>query len=176
MKQVIIIRFGHRFERDQRMTTHIGLISRALGANGMIITDVTDERIKNSIDKVKSTWGGNFFVEMGINWREIIKEIKKNRHLLIHLTMYGLRLEKSIIKRIENFKNDIYIFIGSQKVPPEIYSLADLNISISNQPQSECGALAIFLDRIFKTLYHDFKGARLRIIPSPNDKKIKKIL
>jgi len=35
MKKVIVIRYGHRPARDQRMTTHIALIARALGADGI---------------------------------------------------------------------------------------------------------------------------------------------
>jgi predicted SpoU family rRNA methylase len=33
---VVILRIGHRPERDQRVTTHVGLTARALGAQGMV--------------------------------------------------------------------------------------------------------------------------------------------
>jgi tRNA (cytidine56-2'-O)-methyltransferase len=35
--EVIILRIGHRPERDQRVTTHVGLTARALGAKGMYL-------------------------------------------------------------------------------------------------------------------------------------------
>jgi tRNA (cytidine56-2'-O)-methyltransferase len=50
-------------------------------------------------------------------------------------------------------------------------------VAIGNQPHSECGALAIFLDRYFKSnsLSKEFENAKLRIIPQPNGKKVIKI-
>ena len=35
--EVFILRVGHRPERDQRVTTHVGLTARALGAKGMYL-------------------------------------------------------------------------------------------------------------------------------------------
>ena len=32
--EIVVLRLGHRPERDQRVTTHVGLLSRALGARG----------------------------------------------------------------------------------------------------------------------------------------------
>ncbi|MHA1269731.1 MAG: tRNA (cytidine(56)-2'-O)-methyltransferase [Candidatus Helarchaeota archaeon] len=177
MKKVIIIRYGHRIYRDSRMTTHIALISRALGANGMILTDIEDKALYETIQNINSRWGSMFYIEMGVNWKTIITQIKKNNDLLVHLTMYGLNLDKKIIKRIKNQDKNIYIFVGSQKVPSEIFNLADFNIAITNQPQSECGALAIFLDRIFerKTLNINFSNAKIRIIPTEHEKKVEKV-
>ncbi|TFF89185.1 MAG: tRNA (cytidine(56)-2'-O)-methyltransferase [Promethearchaeota archaeon] len=177
MNKLIIIRFGYRLERDFRITTHLALVSRALGADGMIITDINDKKIKNSIEKINSQWGGNFFINMGVKWRTIIRQIKKNGDLLVHLTMYGKKLEDSIINEIQNFQKDVYIFVGAKKVPPEIYKEANYNIAISHQPQSEVGALAIFLDRFFKgqNLYREFEDAKLQIIPSKAGKKVKKL-
>ena len=135
MKDIIIVRYGHRPARDSRMTTHIALIARALGASGMIITDIRDEKIKSTVKNVNENWGGNFFIEMGTKWKKLVHEIKKNDDLLIHLTMYGVKLKKSIIKKIRKIKKNVYIFVGSQKVPHEIYKWANFNIAISNQPQ-----------------------------------------
>lgn len=175
MKKVIIIRYGHRAVRDYRMTTHIALIGRALGADEMILTN-EDKKIKETIYEVNERWGGNFSIKFEENWKKIISNIKNKGALLIHLTMYGLELADSIIDKIKDFDNDVYIFLGSQKVPSEIYNLADYNIAISHQPQSEAGALAIFLDRIFqgKTLYKKFEGAKFRIIPTAHGKNVKK--
>jgi len=174
MKKVIIIRYGHRPQRDIRLSTHVALVSRALGADGIIFTDITDEKIKKSIEKVNSIWGGNFFIKMGINWKKLIKKIKSENNLLVHLTMYGIKLDDLIIKKINKFENDVYVFVGGKKVPYDIYKLADYNIAITHQPHSECGAIAIFLDRIFlgKTLYKEFPNAKLKIIPMERGKKV----
>jgi len=149
------------------------LIARALGAAGMILTE-PDQSVKESIERINDRWGSKFFVEIDEHWRKRIAKIKQDGDTLVHLTMYGLRLDKDVSDRIKALKKDIYVFVGSQKVPSEIYHLADYNISISNQPQSECGALAIFLDRIFEgeTLYQEFPDAKYRIIPDPSGKNV----
>lgn len=177
MNKVIIIRYGHRMLRDRRMSTHIALIGRALGADGMILTNYTSEKVQKTIDEVNKRWGGDFFVETGIDWRDILNEIDHRSDLLVHLTMYGLKLNQEIINDIQTSSKNIYVFLGSQKVPGEIYEEADYNIAISNQPQSECGALAIFIDRLFegKTLYQQFDDAKLRIIPQSHGKEVKKL-
>jgi len=64
--------------------------------------------------------------------------------------------------------------VGASKVPKELYQVSDYNVSIGNQPHSEIAALAICLDRIFrgKELIKQFDDAKLRIVPSPNEKKV----
>ncbi|HQT44665.1 MAG TPA: tRNA (cytidine(56)-2'-O)-methyltransferase, partial [Candidatus Micrarchaeota archaeon] len=47
-------------------------------------------------------------------------------------------------------KNNLVVIVGSQKVPPNIYNLADANVSVTSQPHSEIAALAVFLDRYFE--------------------------
>jgi len=68
------------------------------------------------------------------------------------------------------------IIVGSQKVPGDFYSneVSDFNVSIGNQPHSECAALAIFLDRFFsgKELTVDFEKAKMRIVPKARGKEI----
>jgi tRNA (cytidine56-2'-O)-methyltransferase len=159
------------------MSTHIALIGRALGADGMILTNYTSEKVQKTIGEVNTRWGGDFFVKMGIDWRDVLKKIDHRNDLLVHLTMYGLRLDQEIVNSIQTSSKTIYVFLGSQKVPAEIYDEADYNIAISNQPQSECGALAIFLDRLFegKTLYQEFEDAKLRIIPESHGKEVREL-
>lgn len=159
------------------MTTHIGLIGRALGADGMILTNYKSEKVQDNIKEVNTRWGGDFFVEMGIDWRDLLKQIKQSNDLLVHLTIYGIKFEKDLIDTIHTSSKNVYVLLGSQKVPAEVYSKADFNIAISHQPQSECGALAIFLDRLFKgeTLYQQFDDAKLRIIPEAHGKEVKQL-
>ena len=177
MNKVIIVRYGHRMIRDRRMSTHIALIARALGADGMILTNYRSEKVQDTIKNVNERWGGDFFVEMGIDWRELMKQIKHRDDVLVHLTMYEIEIDKEVVDNIKKTPRDIYILVGSQKVPAEVYSKADYNIAISHQPQSECGALSIFLDRFFegKTLYQQFDDAKLRIIPKAHGKEVKKL-
>lgn len=65
MNQVIVLRWGHRPQRDARLTTHVALAARALGATGIILSDVRDAKIMESVEKVTRQWGGRFLFEMG---------------------------------------------------------------------------------------------------------------
>ena len=38
-REVVVLRYGHRPGRDDRMTTHVGLTARALGADRVILPD-----------------------------------------------------------------------------------------------------------------------------------------
>ena len=64
------------------------------------------------------------------------------------------------------------IVVGGTKVSSEVYSLADYNISIGNQPHSEVAALAIFLESCLGPIdeYSKFPGPKLRVLPSANGK------
>jgi tRNA (cytidine56-2'-O)-methyltransferase len=67
------------------------------------------------------------------------------------------------------------LLVGSQKVPGEFFSgdVSDYNVSIGNQPHSECAALAVFLDRFFegKELAQGFKKAKIKVVPQERGKK-----
>ncbi len=62
MSEIVILRLGHRPERDARVTTHVGLTSRVLGASGMILT-TDDKSVAESIERVREAWGGSFWVK-----------------------------------------------------------------------------------------------------------------
>src|SRR3954465_7559981 len=175
-KEVAILRIGHRIVRDDRTTTHAILVSRAFGSNTIYMTDV-DEEIKKTIQKINDSWGGvnEFNLKIINNWKKLIEEWKEKQGKIIHLTMYGLQINE-VIEKIKLIEQKILVIIGAEKVPREIYSLADYNISIGNQPHSEIAALAIFLDRVFKgkQLKKDFKGAKLKIIPMAKGKMVVK--
>ncbi|MEE8168629.1 MAG: tRNA (cytidine(56)-2'-O)-methyltransferase [Candidatus Hydrothermarchaeales archaeon] len=166
--KVVILRLGHRLLRDKRTTTHVALVARAFGAQGMVM-NVDDERIRRSIKKVTKRWGGEFFVEVTKDWRDYVKNWKGK---VAHLTMYGIPVEESV-KHIRKENCDFLVVVGSEKVPKSIFDLADYNVSITNQPHSEVAALAVFLDRLFegKELSRDFKG-ELTVIPSEREKRL----
>jgi Uncharacterized protein conserved in archaea len=87
--------------------------------------------------------------------------------------MYGLNIEKISLDFGE--EKNILIVIGASKVPKDVYSIADMNIAIGNQPHSEIAALAIFLDRLYrgKELGYSFQNAKMKIIPSSHGKRVK---
>ncbi len=177
MPKVVVLRWGHRLQRDARLTTHVVLTARALGASGLILSDIKDKRIKETVEKVTKNWGGPFFFEMGVSWKKAVKEWKEKGGIVVHLTAYGDNIQTSdILQQIKASEKDILVVIGSQKVPKEFFSrsVSDFNVAIGNQPHSECASLAIFLDRLFegKELTKSFENAKMRIISQKRGKKL----
>lgn len=172
--KLVVLRMGHRFERDKRITTHIGLVARAFGADGIIISDTKDSTVQATIEDVRDRFGGNFFVEMGEKGLYVLKNWKKSGGEIIHLTFYGIPLP-NIIEPIRNSQKDKLIVVGASKVPKEVYEIATYNVSITNQPHSEIAALAIFLDSFFQgeEFHRKFENAKLEIIPSKNKKIVR---
>ena len=165
-----VLRIGQRVVRDDRVTTHVALVSRAFGAKKIFMDEVNPE-IKDTLSKINNTWGGDFEIEIIDNWKSLIKQMKKTSKI-VHLTMYGEGVNK-ISNQIKNEKN-ILIVVGAEKVPREIYELADYNVSIGNQPHSEISALAVLLDRIQegKQFSKTYDNAKRTIIPTNQGKKV----
>ena len=175
---VVVLRWGHR-ERDKRLTAHVALTARALGASGLILADVRDDKVKATVDRVVDRWGGPFFFEMGKPWKQVVKDWKAKGGLVVHLTAYGENVQKSdVLQRIKAEGKDVLVLVGSRKVPTEFFSeeVSDFNVAIGNQPHSECSSLAIFLDRFFggRGLSREFEGAKIRIVPQARGKKVVK--
>jgi tRNA (cytidine56-2'-O)-methyltransferase len=179
--KIVVLRWGHRPERDARLTSHVALTARALGASGMILSDIEDFKIRETVDKVTKIWGGPFKLEMGIPWKKAVKEWKAKGGIVVHLTAYGENIETSdVLNRIKASGKDILVIVGSQKVPADFFSeeVSDFNVAIGNQPHSECASLAVFLDRFFegKELARTFDDAKLMISPQRRGKKILRIM
>lgn len=162
---ITVLRIGHRPDRDKRITTHVALVSRAFGAD-KIIVDKVDEKLRNTINNVTKKFGGSFDIEFG-NYMEQIRKFKGAK---VHLTMYGIPLERKIdeIRKYEN----IMVIVGSEKVPRPVYEMADFNIAVKNQPHSEVSALSIFLDRLGRE--KELRG-ELEIVPVERGKKVLRI-
>jgi tRNA (cytidine56-2'-O)-methyltransferase len=167
---VVILRIGHRPERDQRVTTHVGLTARALGAKGMYLA-TSDKGVVQSIRDVADRWGGDFFCQDNVKWRSCIRDWKAQGGIVVHLTMYGLNLP-DVIGEIKAH-GKILVIVGAEKVPGEIYGLADYNVAVTAQPHSEISSLALFLDHFFsgQEFKNEFPGAHIRIIPSRSGKR-----
>ncbi|HDD26745.1 MAG TPA: tRNA (cytidine(56)-2'-O)-methyltransferase, partial [Acidilobales archaeon] len=115
--KVYVLRLGHRPERDKRVTTHVGLVARAFGASGLILADVVDEKVRESLLKVIERWGGRgFVIEMGVKYREYIKEWKRMGGIVVHLTMYGIHVDE-VIDKIRGEGKDVLVVVGAEKVP-----------------------------------------------------------
>jgi tRNA (cytidine56-2'-O)-methyltransferase len=130
-----------------------------------------DPGVVSSIRDVVSRWGGDFFVEDQVKWRRCIDEWKASGGTVVHLTMYGLRMTDVMddIRRCER----LLVVVGAEKVPGEIYGLADYNVSVTTQPHSEISSLALFLDHLFDgtELNREYPDARIRVDPMKAGKK-----
>lgn len=162
-----IMRIGHRPERDKRVTTHVALASRALGAAGIFV-DTKDPDLENGIRSVVKRFGGDFKIETGVPWAEKVKGFEGK---IVHLTMYGQRLEEVVPKLSED--EDILVIVGAEKVPLSVYRRADYNLSVGNQPHSEIAAMSIFLYELTggSHLYEN-RGGEIEVIPNERGKSV----
>jgi tRNA (cytidine56-2'-O)-methyltransferase len=167
MPNIWILRIGHRPQRDKRVTTHVALSSRALGASGIFV-DTEDCVLEANVCSVVQRFGGDYSISTGVSWKKMLTDFDGE---IVHLTMYGQRLDEALPK-ISNEK-DILIVVGAEKVPQEVYQAADHNISVGNQPHSEIAALSIFLYAFTngKNLYSDRNGL-LTVIPNERGKTV----
>lgn len=167
MAGIWILRIGHRPDRDKRVTTHVALAARALGAKGIWV-DSPDRKLEENIRSVTERFGGDFVIETGAPWRQKLSHFQGK---VVHLTMYGSRVDEALQKI--SLQDDILIVVGAEKVPAEVYQRADVNVSVGNQPHSEIAALAIFLDRLTggEALYSDRHGL-LEVVPTERGKKV----
>lgn len=174
---IVVLRIGHRPERDQRVTTHVGLTARALGASGMLLAS-DDKDVIKSIDEVSGRWGGDFRASTVDSWKQEIRKWQEDGGTVVHLTMYGQNLT-DVIEDISK-ANSIMVVVGAEKVPPEVYQLADWNVAVGSQPHSEIASLAVFLDRLqgvynIDPLTKDFPGGSLKITPSARGKIVREV-
>ena len=155
----------------------MALVARAFGASRFILTDIMDEKIRLTVEKIVANWGGKFHFEMGKPWKRVVKEWRSKRGSVVHLTAYGENIQTSdVLKRVKAAGKDVLVIVGSQKVPKDFFSsdVSDFNVSVGNQPHSEISSLAVFLDRFYegKELAVKFNGARMKIIPQKRGKKV----
>lgn len=171
MKRIVLLRLGHRPERDKRITTHVGLTARLLGAEGMLLAS-DDPGIVQSLEDVVRRWGGDFYVKNNVTFKQEIREWKASGGKVCHLSMYGVNLPDITdeLKKCER----LMIVVGAEKVPPEIYQLADWNVAVGSQPHSEVAAVAITMDRIAdgESLEKEFSNAELTIVPAVRGKQV----
>jgi tRNA (cytidine56-2'-O)-methyltransferase len=165
---IAVLRIGHRINRDKRITTHVALVARTFGADKIIVT-TKDDKLKQNINSINQRFGSEFIVQTGVTAKTVIKNWEG---IIVHLTMYGEELDTSL--QSIDAKKDILIIVGSEKVSPYYYEIADFNVSIANQPHSEVSALALFLDRYTKGTWKNKKFyGKIEIIPSNKGKNVK---
>jgi tRNA (cytidine56-2'-O)-methyltransferase len=171
LKSITVLRLGQRYVRDDRTLTHLCLVSRALGAEAIYLEDA-EKDVTGTLDEVNRTWGGDFRAILGVPWRKVISDSKREGRPVVHLTMYGVPLYE-MAPKLRGLEK-LLIVVGGPKVPGKVYHMADYNVSVSSQPHSEIAALAIVLHEVQggEELKRAFGKSKLRILPSPHGKKV----
>ncbi len=167
-----VLRLTHRIRRDPRLSSHVALTARAFLADKIYYSGDRDTKFESSINNTVNRFGGPFEILYVEDALKFAKKRKEQGFLIVHLTAYGEKLIK-VITKIKTHKN-ILIIVGSQRVEPGFYELADYNVSVTNQPHSEVAALAVFLHMLKegKEFSHEFEDAKLVIKPDKNGKVV----
>jgi tRNA (cytidine56-2'-O)-methyltransferase len=170
--RIEVLRLGHRPERDKRVTTHVCLTARAMGAAAVHIAE-EDASVVKSVSSVAKRFGGKFAIASGTGWKAPIQRWQKGGGQVVHLTMYGLPLSQSVPAIVADGR-DVLLVIGAEKVPGDLYDLADHNVAVGNQPHSEVAALALVLDRLRDGAWEwdAFPGGSLRVVPTAHGKRV----
>jgi len=173
-KSIAVLRIGHRYVRDYRTLTHLCLVARALGAEGIYLEEFEDGLLE-TIESVNETWGPGFEVWKAASWRAVMGRARKEGRTSVHLTMYGLPMQ-DVIGKLRNADRFLLV-VGGPKVPGEVYRTADYNVSVTSQPHSEIAALAIFMHELQsgEELKREFGGSKIKIIPSEKGKKVESL-
>jgi len=183
-REVVVLRYGHRPGRDDRMTTHVGLTARALGADRVVFPDNAGQSAETVRD-ITDRFGGPFGVELRGDQKAIVRDWEG---VVVHLTMYGERVQdvEGEIREAVGLPDgadagdgaatprDLLVVVGGEKVPWALYERADFNVGVTNQPHSEVAGLAVFLDRLFEgaELDREWVDADREVVPEPTGKTV----
>ena len=178
--EIEVLRLGHRLGRDPRITTHLALVSRAMGASNFVLAGDEDEKLFSNIHSVNERFGHGISCRYEKSPMRMLREIansdEESKPIIIHLTMYGEPF-KEVIPNIPKDK-PIVVVVGGAKVPGELFKVSNFNIAVGNQPHSEVAALALFLDSWTdgEGFNREFSEPQLVISPSKSGKDVKEVL
>jgi len=170
-QEVAVLRLGHRPGRDDRMTTHVGLTARALGADRALFAGGATDAVETARD-VTGRFGGPFTAEPVEDGEAVVRAFDGT---VVHLTMYGLPVQDVVGDlRAAHADEPLLVVVGAEKVPFDVYEAADHNVAVTNQPHSEVAGLAVLLDRLFegRELDRGWADAERRVVPRETGKRV----
>lgn len=168
-----VLRLGHRPLRDKRITTHVCLVARAFGADKVVLNARDDALVRN-VRGVNQRFGAEGF-EVVVDERghkSILEQWRKQGGAVAHLTMYGEPWQQALPRLQAMAKGDLLLVVGAEKVPGDLYGLADVNVAVGNQPHSEVAALAVLLHALRPEALDAPRAGALRIQPSARGKVV----
>lgn len=169
--EVAVCRLSHRPGRDDRMTTHVGLTARALGADRVIFPSNATGPAE-TVEDITDRFGGHFEVELNGSPKALVRNWEGS---VAHLTMYGLPVQDVEAELREAHGSEpLLVVVGGEKVPFEVYEHADYNVAVTNQPHSEIAGLAVLLDRLFEgaELDREWADADRVVVPQATGKRV----
>ena len=173
---ITVLRLGHRIGRDPRISTHVGLVARAFGADIFLIAGDEDPKLMQNIRDLNVRFGGPMRVEHSSSPLGWLRRFARHdagageAGVAVHLTMYGEPF-REVIPKIPRDR-PLAVVVGGAKVPGEIYDICQFNVAVGNQPHSEVAALGLFLDAWHEgvDLSPRFTDGRLEVHPSASGK------
>ena len=168
---VTVLRLDHRPGRDDRMTTHVGLTARALGADRVVFPDNAGQA-RDTVAGVTDRFGGPFGVTQTDSPHALVRDFEGR---VVHLTMYGEPIQEVEAELVDAHGDEpLLVVVGGEKVPFSVYERADWNVAVTNQPHSEVAGLAVLLDRLFegRELDREWTGADRRVVPQATGKRV----
>ena len=170
-QSVVVLRLDHRPGRDDRMTTHVGLTARALGADRVVFPDNAGQA-RETVAAVTDRFGGPFVVDQTESPHALVRNFEGR---VAHLTMYGKPIQGVMPNVVDAHSSEpLLVVVGGEKVPFSVYERADWNVAVTNQPHSEVAGLAVFLDRLFegRELDREWTDADRRVVPQETGKRV----
>ena len=171
-----MLRLGHRRGRDPRISTHVGLVARAFGAERFLLAGETDDDLLSNLREVSERFGGEFEAtheDSALGWlRRFTTDAGDGKPgVAVHLTMYGESHEQAICEIPRD--RPLAVVVGGAKVGKEYYEVCQHNVAVGNQPHSEVAALAVFL-AAFRGMpaASEFSGGQIEIRPSARGKDV----
>ena len=113
---VTVVRLGHRQQRDKRITSHLGLTARAMGANHFVLCGDEDQGVLDTLDDVTDNFGGDFSSEHHPKPLGYLRHFAQQGGRIVHLTMYGENHDTVTIPT----DTPIAVVVGGAKLPGDI--------------------------------------------------------
>ena len=92
-----VLRLGYRRGRDPRITTHLALVARAMGADGFLLAGDEDQEMFDNLNSVSDRFGGSLDTEH-VKGLSYLRKHVEGGGVAVHLTMYGEPFRKAIPK------------------------------------------------------------------------------
>ena len=82
-ESIDVLRLGYRLGRDPRITTHLALVSRAMGVSNFILCGDEDNKLFENIDSVNDRFGHGIAMKYEKSPMKYLKDFSSLEQLFI---------------------------------------------------------------------------------------------